>query len=168
MMRRLFIAALTFLTSLGCAKTVGERTRADLRTGPPDFILDTGIQVYLYGQESSDFRPPFLDGAVSLFIEEFGYRYNGYIAYDKIMVHFVPYDRWLHKGTLVEGLAYHDHLLVVGAGNWRLWRTAFVHEMVHGTDVLVTGTSDGTHDSWEGAVNDSIDRVNWAIRLRTR
>lgn len=162
-----WLVSLFALSSASCAINVGERTREDLREGPPDFVLESGIEVYLYGQESHDFQKPFLDESVALFIEEFSYRYPP-LDYTGVKLHFVPYDRWLDEGELVEGLAYRDNLLMVGAGNWRLWRTAFVHEMVHGSDHIYTGESDGTHKSWEGAINDSIRKVEQQIYARTK
>lgn len=133
------------------------------RLPEPDITLDSGIKVYLRGQQTSDFTKPSLEIALELFKAEFPYRYD---HLDKISVSFLPEDTYYLYGIKVAGNTSHDgSWIYVGAKTYRLWQGAFVHELVHSLDLLENGYTDSTHESWHDGTYQSIGKVNAAIKL---
>ena len=165
------IILLTILL-VGCGVNVDGRSRLDLRGGEPNFRLNSGMGVFLYGQKTYDYEKEFLDEAVDIFAQEFERRYLRSGNFRGAQVHFVPYDSWLHpqgdREIRVLGLAWYDLVTAVGAGETRLWHGAFIHELVHIADIVDNEGTDSAHKSWVGAVEDTIIRANKRIALNAR
>lgn len=132
----------------------------------PDYVTPAGMQVYSE-EDALSFEGAELDAIVVETLEVFAEEWRltaDPSALPLPVLSVLGEDSYRFAGQLVAGnLSSDGKWIYIGAKTRPLHDTAFVHELIHYFDLVAHGTTDETHASWKGSINDKLTRINTRI-----
>lgn len=159
--RRRMSLVSAFTVALACSLLLGCEPSLEAT-----YVTPAGLHVYSEA-DALPFEPEELDAVMAETLAAFAQDWNlptDPRAVPLPVLSVLGQDTYRLADQQVAGnLSFDGKWIYIGAKTRPLHDTAFVHELIHYFDLVANGSTDESHASWRGRINDTVLEINRRI-----